>query len=163
MYPNPRPMRLPRPPRLLTQIAGRLPHLPVSAALAAGLNLAAWPTLRALDWQALNGRRFCVHVRDLGLRAYISIGPDGFAAQVNERADVTFAATAEDFARLALRLEDPDTLFFNRRLLIEGDTDLGLRAKNMLDAVELERIAATMPLGAGRWLLAMRQHLLDES
>jgi predicted lipid carrier protein YhbT len=30
-------------------------------------------------------------------------------------------------------------MFFDRRLLIEGDTDAGLRLKNLLDAVELPR------------------------
>lgn len=149
-------------PPFLARFGSRLPALPFSAALAAALNLAAWPSLRALDWQALRGRRFCVRVRDLGLGAYLSIGQDGFAAQMNEQADVTFAATAEDFARLALRLEDPDTLFFNRRLTIEGDTDLGLTVKNMLDAVELEQVAQAMPVGLGRLLLGMRRRLLAE-
>ena len=148
---------------MLAQIAGRLPHLPVSVAVAASLNLAAWPALRELDWQGIKGRRFCIHIRDLGLKAYISVGPEGFAAQVNESADVTFSAAAEDYARLALRLEDPDTLFFNRRLLIEGDTDLGLRVKNMLDAVELEQVAKAAPMGLGRWLLQVRQHLMDRA
>lgn len=149
--------------RYLPQIAGRLPHLPVSVAMAAGLNLAAWSALRELDWQGIRGRRFCIHVRDLGLKAYLAVGRDGFAAQVNERADVTFTAAAEDYARLALRLEDPDTLFFNRRLLIEGDTDLGLRVKNMLDAVELDAVAAAMPMGLGGWLLMARRRFLDQA
>jgi hypothetical protein len=35
---------------------------------------------------------------------------------------------------LALRREDPDTLFFTRRLVLEGDTELGLALKNALDA-----------------------------
>lgn len=148
-------------PFRLAQLTGRLPHLPFSVALAAGLNVAAWAALRGLDWEGIRGRRFCVHVRDLALRAYLSVGPEGFAAQVDVCADVTFIASVEDFVRLALRLEDADTLFFNRRLVIEGDTDLGLRVKNMLDAVELEQVAAAMPLGAGRWLLTARQRLLD--
>ena len=38
---------------------------------------------------------------------------------------------------LARRLEDPDTLFFSRRLSMEGDTELGLLVKNTLDAIEL--------------------------
>jgi predicted lipid carrier protein YhbT len=154
-------MEFPSLPAFLPRIAGRLPHLPFSAAMAAGLNLAAWPALRELDWQDLRGRRFCIHIRDLGLRAYLAVGPEGFAAQVNAQADVTFTASAEDYARLALRLEDPDTLFFNRRLTIEGNTDLGLRVKNMLDALELEQVAAAMPLGMGRWLLAARRQLLN--
>lgn len=149
----------PRLPTIIPRVLERLPHLPVSAALAAGLNLAAWPALRELDWQVLRGRRFCVHVRDLGLRAYFSVGPEGFAAQVNELADVTFTATAEDFARLALRMEDPDTLFFNRRLAIEGNTDLGLTAKNLLDGLELDQVARAMPAGLGHLLLGVRQRL----
>ena len=46
-------------------------------------------------------------------------------------------AVAEVLAALrgrGLRLEDPDTLFFSRRLVIEGDTELGLALKNALDA-----------------------------
>jgi predicted lipid carrier protein YhbT len=35
-----------------------------------------------------------------------------------------------------LREEDPDTLFFARRLTIEGDTELGLVAKNLLDGID---------------------------
>jgi len=69
----------------------------------------------------------------------------------------TFTATARDLARLALRLEDPDTLFFDRRLRIEGDTNLGLRVKNMLDAVDLDTAAAAMPLRIGPVVLRLRE------
>ena len=41
---------------------------------------------------------------------------------------------------LGMRKEDPDTLFFSRRLVVEGDTELGLIAKNTLDAVELPKL-----------------------
>jgi predicted lipid carrier protein YhbT len=135
--------------------------LPTSLGLVGLLNLVAWKALQELDWEAFHGRRFCVHVRDTGLRAYFSLGDRGFVTEWDEQAEVTFAASAEDFLRLALRLEDPDTLFFNRRLLIEGDTDLGLRAKNMLDAVELEAVTASMPAGLGRVLLRLREGLAD--
>lgn len=37
---------------------------------------------------------------------------------------------------LAARRVDPDTLFFHRRLMVEGDTELGLQAKNLLDTLE---------------------------
>ncbi|MGC2048204.1 MAG: SCP2 sterol-binding domain-containing protein, partial [Gallionella sp.] len=42
-----------------------------------------------------------------------------------------------DFLMLALRKEEPDTLFFSRRLCMEGDTELGLLVKNTLDTLEL--------------------------
>lgn len=153
-------MTLPTFPPVLARLGARLPALPFSVALAGAMNLAAWRGLAGLDWADLRGRRFCVRVRDLGLKAYFSVGRDGFAPQVLERADVTFTATAEDFVRLGLRLEDPDTLFFNRRLIIEGDTDLGLRVKNLLDGVELEQVAAAMPAGLGSILIKLRQRAL---
>lgn len=52
-------------------------------------------------------------------------------------ADLTLSATAHDFLLLAQRRQDPDTLFFSRRLSMEGDTELGLVVKNALDAIEL--------------------------
>ena len=51
------------------------------------------------------------------------------------RPDVTVRASLGDYFALALRREDPDTLFFTRRLVIEGDTGLGLEIKNALDAL----------------------------
>jgi predicted lipid carrier protein YhbT len=51
------------------------------------------------------------------------------------KADVTVRASLADYAALALRREDPDTLFFSRRLVIEGDTALGLIVKNALDSL----------------------------
>ncbi|MFB6261882.1 MAG: SCP2 sterol-binding domain-containing protein, partial [Thiohalorhabdaceae bacterium] len=40
--------------------------------------------------------------------------------------------------RLALGVEDADTLFFNRRLAMEGDTATGVYLKNFLDALEVD-------------------------
>ena len=150
-------MNLPAFPKPLARLMSSLPSRPASHAFAAAGNLVAWPSLRELDWSHVAGRRFCVHVRDLGLELYFSVRAEGFRAERNGLADVTFTASAGDFARLALRLEDPDTLFFNRRLLIEGDTDLGLTVKNMLDAVELETATATMPAGMGRVVMKLQQ------
>jgi predicted lipid carrier protein YhbT len=49
--------------------------------------------------------------------------------------DVVVRAGARDYLALALRREDPDSLFFARRLVIEGDTALGLAVKNALDSL----------------------------
>jgi O2-independent ubiquinone biosynthesis accessory factor UbiT len=50
-------------------------------------------------------------------------------------ADVTIRAGLRDYLALALRREDPDSLFFARRLVIEGDTALGLTVRNALDSL----------------------------
>ncbi len=148
-------------PKPLARLLSALPTWPASRAFTLAANLAAWPSLRELDWSNVYGRHIRVTVRDVGLKLNFSLYADGFRAERDSRADVIFTATAADFARLALRLEDPDTLFFNRRLLIEGDTDLGLTVKNMLDAVELETAAASMPAGFGRIVLNLRRMALE--
>ena len=63
--------------------------------------------------------------------------PRFVASHRQDSTDLTISANAQDFLRLAQRQEDPDTLFFNRRLSMEGDTELGLLVKNALDALEL--------------------------
>ena len=159
-------LHLPTLPRVLSRLTVTIPAWPftppTSRAFAFAANLAAWPSLRELDWSHVHGRHFCVQVSDIGLQFFFTLHAEGFRAERRSRADVTFTATSADFARLALRLEDPDTLLFNRRLLIEGDTDLGLTVKNMLDAVELETAAARMPAGLGHLVLALRRLALKD-
>ncbi len=136
---------MPAIPATLARLVARLPVFPGSVAFTTAFNLIAWPALRELDWACVEGKRFAIHLRDLGARARFSVSPRGLKAEQDARADVTFTATTMDFLRLALRLEDPDTLFFNRRLVIEGDTDLGLTVKNLLDAVEFDAVLAALP------------------
>ena len=53
---------------------------------------------------------------------------------------MSFSADASDLLMIVARKQDPDTLFFQRRLVIEGDTELGLYVKNLMDAIELEQM-----------------------
>ncbi|MBU0655257.1 MAG: SCP2 sterol-binding domain-containing protein [Gammaproteobacteria bacterium] len=148
-------------PSSLAKLLARLPAYPASLTFAKGFNLTVWKSLQDLDWEALQGRRFCVHVRDVGVRLWFSVAGNGLKVETAGQADVTFTATLADFVRLALRLEDPDTLFFNRRLLIEGDTDLGLRTKNMLDGVEFETLLASFPGVLGKAINHLRERALQ--
>ena len=52
--------------------------------------------------------------------------------------DVSFIGNANDLIMIATRRQDPDTLFFQRRLIVEGDTELGLYVKNLMDSIEIE-------------------------
>ena len=56
----------------------------------------------------------------------------------DEQEDVSFSGNANDLVLIAARKEDPDTLFFQRRLRIEGDTELGLYVKNLMDSIDLD-------------------------
>ena len=62
---------------------------------------------------------------------------------VDAPAEAVVRGTATDLMLLAGRLEDADTLFFQRRLVLTGDVELGLTARNMLDRLPWE----TVPLG----------------
>ncbi|WP_096084360.1 ubiquinone anaerobic biosynthesis accessory factor UbiT [Agaribacterium haliotis] len=59
-------------------------------------------------------------------------------------ADVTISAGVTAYLRLLSKEVDPDTLFFDRELLIEGDTALGLHIKNLLDALDEQDLQPAM-------------------
>lgn len=136
-------------PAPLAGVVARLPAAPPSLAFCLAANRLLWPELRALDWQPLAGRRYAVRVRDLGLTLRFTLTPRGFAPD-SGKPDLTVTATARDFLLLIARREDPDTLFFSRRLLSEGDTELGLVAKNLLDALEPESALRHLPAPVAR-------------
>ena len=52
--------------------------------------------------------------------------------------DVIFSASVDALVLMASQKVDPDTLFFNRKLRITGDTELGLEIKNLFDQFDLE-------------------------
>ncbi len=132
--PGARAMRL---PRLVAAVGLRLPQFPHSVALAVALNLALRPRLSADTIEMLRGRPIGIRVEDAGIDFRVRLGERGFVPLFGDvKPDVVFTACAFDFYQMARRLEDPDTLFFNRRLKIEGDTELGLVVKNALDAVD---------------------------
>lgn len=49
--------------------------------------------------------------------------------------DAEISGNVDEFILLASGQEDPDTLFFQRRLNIEGSTDVSLAVKNVMDSV----------------------------
>ncbi|MBE9516114.1 MAG: SCP2 sterol-binding domain-containing protein [Proteobacteria bacterium] len=86
----------------------------------------------------LNGKNLRLHVTDLDMDLFFFFSGGKLKRGGNRHWDVSIAGTLEDFILLATRKEDPDTLFFNRRLCIEGDTETGLYLKNLLDAMEFD-------------------------
>jgi len=84
-----------------------------------------------------------------------------------EPTDVCIQGELADFLLLATRSEDPDTLFFARRLSLEGDTETGLFVKNQLDALEFDweaHVSAVAgPRAATMLLTALRRTGLDRS
>lgn len=143
--------KLPKPPKFpqlpqftlpapVARIGARLPQLPPTLALITGLNLALGRMIPREPLEPLIGKRFAIRVLDAGLTLRFAYSARGFRPVFDAaRPDLTISAKSRDFIALMAREEDPDTLFFSRRLLTEGDTDLGLLVKNTLDGIELPR------------------------
>lgn len=103
----------------------------------------SWQFRQALndgELDFLEGRWLSIEVRDIGLKWFTSVQNERLIVSDAEQADVSFSADASDLLMIAARKQDPDTLFFQRRLVIEGDTELGLYVKNLMDAIELEQM-----------------------
>jgi len=132
-------------PLPLRALLRRLPEAPPARLMALALNFAlATRVLPREAFDALRDKRLRLEFSDAGVGLCLAYGAQGFTMAGSGAADVTIRASTADYARLALRREDPDTLFFSRRLLIEGDTDLGLIVKNTLDAVDWDRLPAPL-------------------
>ena len=125
-------------PQPLGQLLSHLPAYPGSLMLVTGLNLALANKLASDVTQMLLGKKLRLRVTDAQWAFDFEWSNGRFSACQNKgAADLTISASAYDFLLLARRQEDPDTLFFSRRLSMEGDTELGLLVKNTLDAIEL--------------------------
>ena len=130
-----KPFRL---PGTLARISATLPQTPPTLAFCVALNAMRDRLLTDELASALEEKTLRLRVNDAGLRLDFTLRRGRFhPATAATEPDLTISATAYDFACLASRTEDSDTLFFGRRLVMEGDTDLGLLVKNTLDAADL--------------------------
>ncbi len=93
------------------------------------------------DLEFMTGRYLRVEVMDAEIRFDLCFDGGRLLASGNRKSpDLIFRGNVYDFLLLATRREDSDTLFFQRRLKIEGDTEMGLAIKNFLDAIEIESL-----------------------
>lgn len=135
-------LRLLPPPRRIAPLLRAVPPAAHRRLLERAMAKVLAAPLRdgTLDFMA--GRRLGIEVSDLGLRWVVELQGQRLAA-VDDAAEATVRGSATDLLLLAGRLEDADTLFFQRRLLLTGDVELGLTARNLLDRLPWESV----PLG----------------
>ncbi|HYW75173.1 MAG TPA: SCP2 sterol-binding domain-containing protein [Gammaproteobacteria bacterium] len=124
-------------PRAAIRMAGRVPEPAIRRVIQPFLNLALQRPLAAGEFDFLRGRTVMIHAPDLDQSITVTI-LEGRRLRLlgTKDAETTISATAKDFAGLAVGDIDPDTLFFQRRLRIEGNVALGLETKNTLDGVD---------------------------
>lgn len=95
------------------------------------------------DLEFLQDKWLKVEVSDVKLTWYLSFAEDKLIIAENcPNIDVTFSGALNELILIAGRKEDPDTLFFQRRLSIQGDTELGLEIKNLLDNIDFDNLSS---------------------
>lgn len=117
-------------------LARRLPTEPPSFVAARLLDRLLWPRLDAAQRRELAGRVVELEWVESGLRLRLRLGTRGFEA-VHGAAEpaVRIRAQGQALWRLLRGQDDADRLFFERALVMEGDTEYGLVIKNTLDAI----------------------------
>lgn len=120
----------------LRALVRRLPTEPPSFVLARLLDRVLLPRLDGSQRRDLGGRCVEVEVIEPGLRVRLRLGPRGFEV-AGRRDEPALVIRAQALALWALMRgeDDADRLFFDRALVMEGDTELGLVLKNTLDAI----------------------------
>lgn len=153
--------RLPSPKPLLAWLDPRLPLALKQRLLEPRLNQQFSQALAEGEFELLEGRFLSLCIRDLGVQLTLTL-QDGRLCLADQPGEAVIRGDWRAFLCLALKREDPDGLFFQRRLVIEGDTELGLGIKNLLDGLDwsldgrwegrllqqLEQLAATRTAAA---------------
>lgn len=143
-------------PEPAAKLLALLPAYPGSWLFVQALNLALARQLPQDVRERLEGKKLRLRLDDARLAFDFVWRAGAFrACRPQAETDLTIGAAAYDFVLLARRQEDPDTLFFSRRLALEGDTELGLLFKNTLDALEVPAFDPSA-LAPGRVLAHLR-------
>jgi predicted lipid carrier protein YhbT/chorismate mutase len=139
---------LPPPARLAPLLRLMPEHLRGQLLERAMARVLATP-LAAGELEFMQGRRLGIEVTDLDLRWVIKC-QDNRLMVCNEPAEASVRGTTTDLLLLASRLEDADTLFFQRRLMLTGDTELGLTVRNLLERLPWESVPLGLRIGLNR-------------
>lgn len=113
------------------------------------------------DLEFLQDKWLKVEITDLNLTWYLSFADDKLIiAEHCAAEDVSFSGALNELILIAGRKEDPDTLFFQRRLSIQGDTELGLEVKNLLDNIDFDNLSPLLQKGIAHFSSFVQQGLI---
>jgi len=104
------------------------------------LNVVLRDVLNGPELDPARNKMVRVDIPDIGLGLSYRVHNSGVAASGDEVPDVTITADSDALWSLITGREDADMLFFSRRLVMTGDTELGLLIRNTLDAIDRTRV-----------------------
>ncbi len=125
------------PPQLLEHLVTRLLNDMLAVKLRDGALMELnerWLAIDCTDWP------YPIRITRVGHRLQ--------ASTKRGHVDAGIRGDLQAFLILLRQERDPDTLFFQRQLVMQGDTELALAVKNFLDTLEPTQMPATL-----RWLL----------
>jgi predicted lipid carrier protein YhbT len=134
-------------PKILKPSLRLVPYTLQKSLLLAALHSVFKEPIEEGGFEFLQDKWLRISISDLTLNWWLSFDKNKLVmAQKKEviNEDVSFTASGDDLILIAGRKQDPDTLFFQRRLKIEGDTELGLEVKNLIDAIDIEQLPSTV-------------------
>lgn len=128
--------RLPKPFSLPFKLVPQVLH---NRLLADIINKILAVDLNEGELDFLEDKIVAIEISDAGMCYQLTLRGDRLqAANAQSEKHLTVRASLYDFMSMASRQVDPDTLVFQRRLVMEGDTELGLGLKNYLDGMDIE-------------------------
>lgn len=149
------------PPRRVAPLVRAIPRRWQDALLEKAMSRVLAVPLRDGSLDFMQGRRLGIEVSDLGLR-WVLTWADGYLRVITDEPEASVRGSATDLLLLAGRLEDADTLFFQRALVLTGDTELGLTARNLLERLPWEDVPLGLRIalhrGAGFARMAREAH-----
>ncbi|MBW0147330.1 ubiquinone anaerobic biosynthesis accessory factor UbiT [Marinobacter arenosus] len=126
---------LPSPSPLLESLDRRVPMAVKQLLVEPPLNRLFAGAIAEGDFDEFEGRR--IRLEATGGQPGLTLGFwAGRLRVLDGPGEATIRGSVRAFKSLAQRRQDPDQLFFQRRLTIEGDTELGLGLKNLLDSLD---------------------------
>jgi predicted lipid carrier protein YhbT len=113
------------------------------------LNLVLAEQVNSGELAFLNDKSVGICVDDIDLQFQVGIN-NKLLVQPMSNPNVIFSANVPELLLVVAGKEDPDTLFFQRKLRIEGDTELGLEVKNILLSIELDSLRAPVNIAVNK-------------
>ncbi|MCF6320135.1 MAG: SCP2 sterol-binding domain-containing protein [Proteobacteria bacterium] len=134
-------------PAILAIPVASIPEKYSATVIVKSLNIMLAQALEEGDLDFLQDNNVSVNIIDLKLKFGLTLKNEKLHAshwQIND--NLSLSGNLYDFMLLASRKEDSDTMFFHRRLKMEGSTDLGLEVKNLLDGMDMDTVRFHKPL-----------------
>ena len=116
-----------------------IPSFIHNKALVTTLNRLFYKELKEGELDFLQDKIVHITIEDAGIEYRFTLNEEKLIpGDSNRPPDLMLKGTVYDYLLLASRREDTDTLFFSRRLHMQGDTELGLYVKNYLDGLDMD-------------------------